>query len=431
MPDKIAVIGAGITGLTAAYCLAKKGHDVSVFEAAEYSGGIAVSHIINGVGIEDIYHHIFTSDEYLLQLSEELGLINEIEWIEPSDGFYSDSVLYPFTSPMDLLKFKPLPFLSRVLMGLLVLRSRYVKNYNNLENMSAGEWISKMAGRKVYEKVWKPLLKAKFDTDADNVAAVWIWNKFKLRGSTRGKNISKELLGYMRGSFGVLTKKLGERLNDCGGKLLVNAAVSKIEKNSDVFKIFYKNESGEFDKVLFTAAPQLLLSVFDKFNGDYAKKLSSIKYKANICMLIQIKKPLSKYYWTTVASENIPFVAVIEHTNIQPKNLYGTCIVYLTRYIEAADALFSADDEDIKKSFFKGLAKIYPQFSVGDVTGVSILRSRFSQPVITKGYSKIIPEYITPVDGLFLACMAQIYPEDRGMNYAVREGKKIADIMSQ
>jgi protoporphyrinogen oxidase len=188
MGKNIAVVGAGMTGLTAAYELSKiTGYNVSVFEADKKVGGLSAVTDINGVPVENIYHHIFTSDTYLIRLAEELQA-GGIVWKEPSDAFYTGGKHYPFTSPLDLLRFKPIPFIYRVTMGLLVLRARFIREIP--ENETAGEWISRLAGKPVYEKVWKPLMEAKFDKDAGEISASWIWNKFKLRGSTRGKNIS-------------------------------------------------------------------------------------------------------------------------------------------------------------------------------------------------------------------------------------------------
>jgi len=182
--------------------------------------------------------------------------------------------------------------------------------------------------------------------------------------------------------------------------------------------------------VLFTASPSQLLDVCDGIDGPYRERLRRIKYKANICALVSLKKPLSNYYWTTVADRRLPFVAVIEHTRIIPPDAYGTHIVYLTRYLDESDPLFSAPDVDIRSAFLKGLGEMHG-LNEDDVTGFFVHRSRFSQPVITQRYSEVKPDYQTPVDGLFLACMAQIYPEDRGMNYAIREGRNVASLMNQ
>lgn len=418
---KIAIIGAGATGLTAGYELCKGGHEVTVLEAADKLAGLTCVRSVGETDLEYIYHHIFTSDTYLTDLAEELGL--KMIWAEPSNGFYTDGKLYPFTSPMDLLRFKPLPFWARVSMGLMVLKSRYVKDFEALENMTAGEWITKMAGAAVYEKVWKPLIYSKFDIDAENVAAVWIWNKFKLRGGTRGKGNAKEMLGYMERSFGELYKALAANLD-----VRLNCAVREIKRADDGVLV-----NGEkFDRVLFTGAPALLAEICREIDGEYLEKIRQLRYKANICVTLQLKRPLSKFYWTTVADERLPFVAAIEHTNIMDKELYGgENIVYLTRYLDSGDELYGASDDEIVSKFCEGLAGMYEGFTAEDVTDAVVYRSLYSQPVVGLRYSEIIPEFATPVEGIYLSSMAQVYPEDRGQNYAIRAGREISKLMME
>jgi protoporphyrinogen oxidase len=430
---KIAIIGAGACGLSAAYELVKNGCDVTVFEESEQVGGLSAAHEINGALLDNIYHHIFTSDAYVTRLAEELGLEKHLQWKEPRDAFYVNNTLYPFTSPADLLKFSHLPFFHRVTMGLLVLRARFIKDMP--EEQYAGEWVAKLAGKPVYEKVWKPLLESKFDADAAEISAVWLWNKFKLRGSTRGKDISKELLGYMDGSFSRLYEALRGYITARGGKVLLGAKARKLSKTPGGWEIACAGSNhaatagGVFDAALFTAAPALLNETCPGLNEDYRGKISQIKYKANLCAVLYLKKPLSRFYWTTVADREIPFVAVIEHTHIVPPAAYGSHVAYLTRYLDAADPLYGASDGEIRELFTRGLIKIYPELNLSDITGFRLFRSRYAQPVIVKGYHKTLPDTRTPDKGLYLASMAQIYPEDRGQNYAIREGINAAKLI--
>ncbi len=198
----ICIVGAGATGLVAANELVKKGHKVSVFEEENQHGGLVNTLEVGNEKLEVFYHHIFTNDVEIIKLIEELELSSELMWLEPKNSIYINRKLYPFTSPVDLLLFKELSFIDRIRMGLLVFKAKFIKDWSQLENMSSKDWIIKNAGKNVYEKVWGPLLSSKFDYDADDISGTWIWNKFKLRGSTRGKNINKELLGYIKGTSG-------------------------------------------------------------------------------------------------------------------------------------------------------------------------------------------------------------------------------------
>ena len=179
---QIVVIGAGITGLVAAYRLLRSGFSVVLLESTLQLGGMAASFHLGDQPLEYLYHHIFTSDRYLIDLAEELGIDHELAWYNSREALYINERLYPFVTPLDLVRFREIPFSQRIRTGLTVLHAAGLTEWKALESCTAAEWLSRQGGRQAYEKIWQPLLFAKFEDDAEKVSAVWIWNKFKLRG---------------------------------------------------------------------------------------------------------------------------------------------------------------------------------------------------------------------------------------------------------
>lgn len=330
---------------------------------------------------------------------------------------------------MDLLMFKPLSFISRIRMGLMVLQARFVKDHLAIENTTAREWIIRRGGKECYDLVWEPLLNSKFDIDTDNIAATWIWNKFKLRGSSRGKNINKEQLGYLEGGFIKVYEKMAGKIRENGGDIRLNCPVQEIGKDMDIFRIKADGKTEQYDRVIFTASPEKLSYVIKGMGKNYLDTLRKIKYKANICMILQLKQSLSPYYWITIADKQIPFVLVIEQTNLIKNHKYGSPVVYLSRYLDPSNELFHKDDEQIKALFIDGLKKVFPDFSEDWIIQAHLNRTMDAQPVVKTGYSKLIPDMETPMKGLYLASMSQIYPEDRGQNYAIRSGLEVVDLL--
>lgn len=427
---RIGIIGAGPTGLTAGYELSKLGCDITIFESDSKCGGLVSSVKVGNQNLEAFYHHIFNSDVDLIDLINELGLEKKLLWLNPSSGLYINNKVYPFTSPVDLLKFQELSFFERISMGLLLYKAKFIKNWSSLEDITAKEWIIKNSGENVYEKVWGPLLASKFDVDFEKISAVWIWNKFKLRGSTRSKGISKEMLGYLKGSFAVLYEALLQNILDRKGKILFEHKVENIKPNEDGTVDIYSNgKAFKFDKVLVTTAPNLFKKMQIPFNKEYYEKVDKIKYKANICMILELKEKVSPYYWTTVAQKGYPFVLVVEHTNFMPKEEYGVNIVYLSRYLDASSSLYKESDEKIEKIFIKFLEKMFPSWDKSNIINIHLNRVEYSQPIVYKNYSNIRLDYITPIKNIYIANMSHIYPEDRGQNYAVKLGRDISKII--
>ena len=426
----IAIIGAGPTGLTAAWELRKRGEHITLYER-EISeiGGLAGAVAINETYIDRFYHHIFTSDTDILDLINEMGLSGDMLWVEPKNGIYINGTLYPFTSPLDLIMLPAVSLIGRFRMGMAVLSAKKVKDYMSMEGINAKDWLIEKTGQDAYDKIWHNLLYSKFDKDADSVSGVWIWNKFKLRGSTR-QSINKEMLGYLRGSFYKLYRKMEDNLRISGAKIMYEPV---IQISGDGGKVAVETETNltVYDKAIFTGAPALLCKLCE-FSGDYAAKAANNKYKSNICMTIITRQQISDYYWITIAERGAPFVLFIEHTNlIKDPEYKDKRIIYLSRYIDESDPFFAASDEEIEKVFFDYLNRLFPGFRRASVIDSYISRAVYTQPVIGLNYSKQILPFETPVKGLYLASMAQIYPEDRGQNYAVNMGKKIAGMISE
>ena len=418
---RIGIIGAGATGLTAALRLSGN-HDVTVYEK-DGLGGIAGARPFRETAIDKFYHHIFTNDESIIQLIDELGLGGEMLWKPSKNGMYLDAKLYPFTNPIDLIMFPKVSLAGRLRMGVTVLRAKGIRDYRDMEGVSAKDWLIRKTGLKTYETIWKPLLWSKFDKDSDMVSGVWIWNKFKTRGSTR-KGVGKEHLGYMRGGFIKLYEKMAESLD------IRYEAVEKI--TSDDGKLFVATGRGaeRFDRVLFTGAAELLDGLCE-FPGDYRERLSMQKHKANVCLTLILRKPVSGYYWITVAEQGAPFVLMIEHTNLFNDPAYGgDTVVYLSRYLDPADPMFTESDESIRDSFIAYLGAMFPDFQENDVIEAYVHREKNAQPVVFLNHSERILKYQTPVAGLYIANMGRIYPEDRGQNYAVKLGNEVAGVIA-
>ena len=429
MTRRIAIIGAGFTGLAAARDLARAGLDVVVLEADSHLGGLAGSFAPSGGGepLDRFYHHWFTSDQDIMSLVEELGLRDHVT-IEPSlTGVYFNGATLRLSTPRDLLRFSALPLLDRFRLGLLGLRARRVRDWRALEGLTAAQWLRQMGGETVYRRLWEPLLKGKFGVHADQISAVWIWNKLKLRGGSRGKG-GAEHLAYVRGSFARVADAIEQDILDHGGQVLTDWPVHRLTPHGAGWRVEGPSGNLQVDIVIATPAPALLAGMIAHWADETVQSsLTRVPYLANLCLVLELDRPLGSTYWLNVTDPDFPFVGVIEHTNFQSAAQYGgRHVVYLSRYLPQDDPLLALDDASVLEFALPHVQRMFPAFDRAWVLRHHVWRADWAQPVITRNYSAQIPPEEGPAPGLFLCSMAQIYPEDRGTNYAVRAGRRIA-----
>ena len=436
---RVGIIGAGAAGLAAAYELGLAGHTAEVFEGAPFLGGQASTFDVRGTPLERGYHHLFRSDTAMTDLIEELGLGHRLQWIDSNVGYFSRGRLWRFTSPIDLLRFGPLPFEDRIRLGLLTVGLQRRKEWRSLEAQTATEWLLEHAGRRIYDVIFQPMLRGKFGKYHEDISMAWLWNKFALRTTSRGKGLLgrlKEQLGYPTGSFGEVFDVLAEKVRAQGGQVHLRTPVRHVIVEDDravgleVALDGGSPERRDYDMVLATVPSYIFPKLVPTLPDDYLAKLTDKVYLAAVLVILELDRPLSPHYWTYVGDRQIPFLGVIEHTNFMPPEKYGGAhVVYLANYLDRDDPLYAMSPEELYREYLPHLKRLNPAFDESWVQNYHHHKVDAAQPIVTRGYSERIPGHRTPVRGLYLANTTQIYPEDRGTNYSVRMGRAVARMM--
>jgi protoporphyrinogen oxidase len=429
--NEVIIVGAGYTGLAAALDLCKAGYAVTIYEKDSDIGGLAGTFELSpGIRVEKFYHHWFTSDVDVLDLIDELGLSHLKQYRSSNTGLYFTNSIFRLASQLDLLSFSPLPLIDRIRTGFMALFARKVSNWKPLEHISAEDWLIKYGGRKAYSAIWNPLMQGKFGVEAKNVSAVWIWNKLKLRGSSRNKQGGESLV-YFGGGFGALTDGIRKALESKGVRIHLNTGVKSIlVENGRAVGVETDKGVHRAENVLATVPLPLFLQMTQGLPDTFRTQCEKIRFLGNSCLVLRLSRSLSSTYWLNVADPSFPFVGIIEHTNLDPKENYnGDHIVYLSKYLPTTEKLFSFSPDEMLEYCIPFIQKIFPEFDRSWILSHHVWKAHYSQPVITKNYSQLIPDLKTPIDGLWLSTMAQIYPEDRGTNYAVRYGRRVAKEM--
>lgn len=420
------IVGAGFTGLSAAYELALRDVPAVVLDQDATPGGLAGGFEVGGATLEKFYHHWFTNDRHIQDLVQEIGEAEKVVYRPTRTGMYYSNTIFRLSSPLDLLRFEALSLPARLRLGVLALQARSVRDWRRLEGLTARDWLIRSAGAEVFEKVWEPLLVGKFGPYADKVGAVWFWKKLALRGGSRAKD-GREVLAYYRGGFCQLAQALGRRIEAMGVEVRLNTCARRVVARAGR-AVAVDTDAGPVPAgaVLLTQALPLAADLLETAApAEYLRRLRRIEYLANICMVLELDRSLSDTYWLNVNDPTFPFVGVIEHTNFEPPQSYGgRHIVYLSKYLPETDPMMAMSEDEMFAYAAPHLQRMFPEFSPAWVLGRHVWKARFSQPVAEPNYAALIPEAQTPLDNVLISTMAQIYPEDRGTNYAVREGRK-------
>jgi protoporphyrinogen oxidase len=430
----VVIVGAGFTGLTAAYVLSKRGYRVRVIEADSNAGGLAGTfQFTDGVKLEKFYHHWFNNDVYVPGLVKELGMEGDVITLPTRTGMYFNGRMWKLSTPMDLLRFTALSFIDRIRLGLLVLQVRRIKDWRTIEHLSIREWLESLCGKSVYRVVWEPLITSKFSIYAEAVNAVWMWKKLVLRGSTRNDKGGEEL-AYFKGGFGRLAEAMVTAIESAGGEVSFGVNVMGVRSEGNKL-LALQTSSGEITgrQFLFTPAFPIIANIFEGVaDTNWLASMRRVRYLGNMCLVLRLEHSLSDTYWLNVNDPGFPFVGVIEHTNFDlPENYKGSHIAFLSRYLAVEDPVWSYSDEQYVEFALVHLKRMFPKMERSWLLDHRVWRAEFAQPVTERNYSQYVPGRETPFVNGSISTMAQIYPEDRGTNYAIREGREVAEHLAK
>ncbi|MCA9392218.1 NAD(P)/FAD-dependent oxidoreductase [candidate division WWE3 bacterium] len=437
---KIAIVGGGFTGLSAAYYLQKTGHNSHIFENASYLGGLAAgvkSTLSNPPenwewDLEQFYHHWFTNDNFVFELGEDIGVTDKFKIKGPRTDVLYDDKMYPLDSPLALLKFPHLSFVERIRTGMTMAKLKYLYNEASsdvFENVTAAEYLQNRSSKDAYEKIWKPLLVGKFGQEYDQVNMRWFWARIYKRTPK---------LAYYEGGFGAFANDIAEAVRRNNGSIDLNVRVEEIVRCDTCNGFHVKRQGFEntheevFDRVIVTTPPQTLQYFYPELPEAYKQSLRKHEGVGAFALVLRLHHQLMpETYWLSINETSWPFLAVVEHTNFMPKDKYGgENILYVGDYVQPDHPNMQKSKEELIADFTPYLKRINPLFSSESIIDSYLFKTNYAQPIPKLNHERHILPLTTPVEGLYLASMAQVYPWDRGTNYAIEMGKEVAGMIS-
>ncbi len=426
----ITILGGGFTGLTAAYYLTKKNHQVTVFEKEKVLGGLASGFKSENWDwyLEKTYHHLFANDYDILNFAKEINF-DKIFFQSPETAslFNNETMkqsnnlaIFPLDTPIDFLKFPYLNIADKLRSGIVIAFLKLSPFLSIYEKQTAEEFLKKTMGENVWNILWQQLFREKYGDYAGNILASFIWARIK----KRTKN-----LGYVEGGFQILINYLVNLLKELRVNVLTGYGVESIKKRGNKFTI----NNTLYDVVISTLPTPVLTKVSQTiFPKSYLDRLSKIEYLHALTLILETDKPiLDKTYWLNISTPKIPIMGIVQHTNFMDKKNYGgKHLAYLGWYLKRNDKLMNMEKDELVKFVYPYLKKINSNCSIVSLLNCYVFKAPFAQPIFDKNFVKNKPSFITPVKNFFISNLDMTYPYDRGTNYAVKLGKEVAELIS-
>lgn len=419
MRKRIAILGGGITGLTAAYYLSKKNYQITLFEKETILGGLAAGFKKKDWQwfLEKTIHHLFDNDWEIKSLAAEAGF-NRFFFKNTITASYNNSRIFTVDSPQDLLILPNLSVFDKLRVGLTLAFLKLSPFLSIYEKYTAAEFLKKYMGDNGWFSLFEQLFRKKFGKYAENILASFIWARIKKR---------TKKLGYFKGGFQEFISFLQEICEKNAVIIKKGKMVESIVRKGKRFSI--NNEI--FDIVISTLPTPVLLKLSQNiFPINYRKRLEKIKYLHAVSLILETKTPiLDKVYWLNILEERLPLMGVFAHTNFVDKKYYANHhLTYIGWYTDFSSEIWQMDKESLLEFVLPYLNKI-GSLKKQDIVDSFLFKAPYAQPIFDKEFLKNKPDFKTPVKNFYIANLDMTYPYDRGTNYAVKLGKEVAKFL--
>jgi protoporphyrinogen oxidase len=428
---RVGIVGGGIAGVTLGYLLARKGIRADIFEASPTLGGLAGAiHLPDGTAVDRFYHAVLPSDDHLHDVCGDLGL--ELRFKSTRNAFFVGGGIYSMNSAAEFLRFKPLSAVDRARLAATILRAQFVRDWRRLEHVSVQEWLHRWSGSSVFQKLWQPMLAAKFENAYAQIPATWMWARLVRMKSTRSGANQRESAGHIVGGYAALMEAMAVRIRASGGRIHLSCPASEIVIE-DESAVGLRTAEG-----LWTGGPivsTMQAPVFRRLIPgaplDYQKSLDAVPYLGVVCPLVVLDRPLSGHWVLNIADRSVPFTGVIETTSyIDPALMGGHHLVYLPKYTEPGSRWQRMTDDEVRAQAIESMKRMVPTFDPGSIRYILVHRERYVEPLHRLHGIDPVPAVRTPVRNLLLATTAQIYPALTNGESVTRHARAVADILT-
>jgi protoporphyrinogen oxidase len=421
------IVGGGVLGMMLAHRLARQGKQVTLFEAADHLGGLASAWQLGDHVWDRHYHVILLSDTCLRGLLVELGLEDEVSWVTTRTGFYTDGRLYSMSNTLEFLRFPPLRLWDKLRLGGTIWYAARIKDWKRLERISVSDWLRRWSGARTFEKIWRPLLRAKLGENYRNASAAFIWAIIARMYAARRTGLKKEMFGYVRGGYARILDRFADLLRADGVDVRLGRPVQEVLSCGGEVRVRHADGVEAFDRVVVTSPAPIAARICPGLSADELDRLRGIQYQGVLCASLLMRQPLAGYYVTNITDDWVPFTAVIEMTALVDRDQFGgNALVYLPKYLSPDDPAFGWSDDEVRERFLGALERMYPHFRREDVLAFRVSRARLVLAVSTLGYSDRLPPMVTSQPGVYVVNSAHIVNGTLNVNETLQLAERAA-----
>jgi protoporphyrinogen oxidase len=428
----VAVVGAGMAGLAAACFLASKGIKPDVFEAEDEVGGLARGFDFNGGRADRFYHFICRGDRDLLNYAAELGLSRAIQWRRARTAFFRNGKLYPFTSPLDLLRFAPLSLGDRLRQGLEAWRWTRRRGFADLDRITAADWVRQRLGSGPYRVVWEPLLRAKFGQYAEQVNAAWLWHRAYRLARSRQTPLHPQSLGYFEGGSETIIRAVADAVQSRGGRIFTNRPVNAvILDRAGKLRGIRADRELQYDAVILALPLPLAAGLLPPALDRFRESLDRIKFLGIVCLVASLSRGVTGAFWCNISDPRLSLAGLIEMSELNPEIAPHGALVYAPFYLDRGSERWSWPDQRFRQELENALSVIDPALGPGAIQSFHVFRAPFAQAICPPGFSALKPSMDTPLPGLFLLESVHLYPEDRTLSGTIAKARELSEFVAR
>ncbi len=420
-PLSWAVVGGGLLGMTMAYTLGRKGCNVTLIESSPHLGGLADAWKIGDITWDRHYHVTLLSDSSTRGLLADLGLDSSMRWKKSQTGFYGNGRLYPFSNALDFARFPILNSVEKIRLATTILRASRLKDWRSIEDLTVEQWLTKLSGKGVFEKIWRPLLRAKLGEEYTSTSATFIWATIQRLYAARRSGLKEEMFGYLPGGYAVMLQKFEQAIRLAGITTICETKVKSIKRSGTGLSVELQDrESLTFDRVAVTLPAPLAASLCPELTDFEKQTLAQVSYLGIVCGSALLESPVSPYYVTNILDQSIPFTGLIEMSAlVDPDQIKNHGLLYIPRYLPPDHADFLRSDEDLESEMISALKRMHPSLSRNRLLAFRVSRARYVFPRPSPGYSRRLPVIDSSVPGLSIVNSAHILNGTLNVNETV------------